>query len=259
VNLKLGFVFKEALNNLRANLLMSITAVTTAFLCLLILGVGLLISAHVQQLIGTVREGIEITAYFPEDVSQEESKKVVDSIKGYPEVQSASFVSQEEASQKFRETYEDQPGISQNLDASVLPDSVQISLKNPKQADAVAQRLVEKEGFPEEELRYPQQTVERVNTVADSILFGLRVVTALFLVASVLLISNSIRLSIFARRQEIEVMKLVGASDGFVRTPFVTEGLLQGIIGALAAFGVVIWLNVLFVDWANEQIPFIAI
>lgn len=254
-----GFVFREALNNVRANLLMSITAVITAFLCLLILGIGLLVSAHVQQLIDNVREGVEITAYFPEDTSQERMSETVGSVKGYPEVQSATFISQEEALQQFKETYEEQPGISQNLDAGVLPASVEISLKNPEQADAVTQRLVEREGFPEEELRYPQQTVERVNTVADSMLFGLRAATALFLVASVLLISNSIRLSIFARRQEIEVMKLVGASDNFVRTPFVAEGLLQGVAGALFAFGAVVWLNVLFVDWANDQIPFIAI
>ena len=83
--------------------------------------------------------------------------------------------------------------------------------------------------------------------------------TILFLVASVLLISNAIRLSIFARRDEIEVMKLVGASDRFVRTPFVIEGLAQGLIGAVIAALTVAWINFLFIDWAEQALPFVPI
>ncbi len=81
----------------------------------------------------------------------------------------------------------------------------------------------------------------------------------MFFVASVLLIFNTIRLSIFARRKEIEIMKLVGATDDFVRTPFVFEGLAQGLIGAGFAALLVVWANALFVDWAHETIPFIPI
>jgi cell division transport system permease protein len=79
------------------------------------------------------------------------------------------------------------------------------------------------------------------------------------LVSSILLISNAIRLSIFARRKEIEVMKLVGASDRFVRTPFVFEGMAQGLIGAGLAALTVIWLHFLFVDWSREALPFVPI
>ncbi|MDQ5811463.1 MAG: FtsX-like permease family protein, partial [Actinomycetota bacterium] len=90
-------------------------------------------------------------------------------------------------------------------------------------------------------------------------IWGLYGATALFLVSSILLISNAIRLSIFARRKEIEVMKLVGASDRFVRTPFVFEGMAQGLIGAGLAALTVIWLNFLFVDWSREALPFVPI
>ena len=90
-------------------------------------------------------------------------------------------------------------------------------------------------------------------------IWGLYGATILFLISSVLLISNAIRLSIFARRKEIEVMKLVGASDSFVRTPFVFEGMVQGLIGAGLAALTVIWINFLFVDWARDQLPFVPI
>ncbi len=84
--------------------------------------------------------------------------------------------------------------------------------------------------------------------------WALRVATLLFLIASILLISNAIRLSIFARRKEIEVMKLVGASDTFVRTPFVLEGLVQGLLGASLAAVVVVWANSSFVNWAQSYL-----
>jgi cell division transport system permease protein len=90
-------------------------------------------------------------------------------------------------------------------------------------------------------------------------IWGLYSATVLFLISSVLLISNAIRLSIFARRKEIEVMKLVGASDSFVRTPFVFEGMVQGLIGAGLAALTVIWINFLFIDWARDQLPFVPI
>ena len=90
-------------------------------------------------------------------------------------------------------------------------------------------------------------------------IWGLYGATILFLISSVLLISNAIRLSIFARRKEIEVMKLVGASDSFVRTPFVFEGMVQGLIGAGLAALTVIWINFLFIDWARDQLPFVPI
>ena len=115
------------------------------------------------------------------------------------------------------------------------------------------------QGFTERNLSYPQQTIDRLNSITSYVIWGLYGATLLFLGASVLLISNAIRLSIFARRKEIEVMKLVGASDGFVRTPFVFEGLLQAFAGATLAAFAVIWINLLFVDWSHNALPYVPI
>ena len=118
---------------------------------------------------------------------------------------------------------------------------------------------LKQQGFTESNLSYPQQTIERLNAVTSYVIWGLYGATLLFLIASVLLISNAIRLSIFARRKEIEVMKLVGASDGFVRTPFVLEGLLQAFVGASLAAFAVIWINLLFVDLSHDALPYVPI
>jgi cell division transport system permease protein len=238
-------------------LLMSITAVTTTFICILVFGVGLLVSEHVEGVIGSVRKDVSVEVFMP-GRGEEEVTAVEEKARGWEEVASVDRISEEQALAAFKDTFREQPELYQNLDRGVLPASLQIQLTDPDLADEVAGKL-KAEGFAEENLSYPQQTIERLNSVTSYMLWGLYAATLLFLVASVLLISNAIRLSIFARRKEIEVMKLVGASDGFVRTPFVLEGLIQGLLGAGLAALAVIWLNFLFVDWSRDALTFVPI
>jgi cell division transport system permease protein len=254
-----GFFLREALKNIRLNLLMSITAMTTTFICIVVLGVGLLASSHVEGVIGSVRDDVSVEAYFPPDATDEEIDEITNTVEGWPEVASVNYISEEEALATFKETFADRPELYENLDPGVLPASLQIQLENPTEAEVVAQRLEEEQGFSDENLSYPQQTIDRLNSVTSAMIWGLYGATILFLISSVLLISNAIRLSIFARRKEIEVMKLVGASDGFVRTPFVFEGMVQGLIGAGLAALTVVWLNLLFIDWARDALPFVPI
>jgi cell division transport system permease protein len=254
-----GFFMREALKNVRLNLLMSITAITTTFICIVVLGVAWLVSAHVGGVTASVRQDVSVEAYFPPDATQKEIDGIISNVEGWPEVSGVNYVSEEEALASFKETFADRPELYENLDPGVLPASIQIQLEDPSEAEAVAQRLEQEQGFSDQNLSYPQQTIERLNSVTSYMIWGLYGATILFLISSVLLISNAIRLSIFARRKEIEVMKLVGASDSFVRTPFVFEGMVQGLIGAGLAALTVIWLNFLFIDWARDQLPFVPI
>jgi cell division transport system permease protein len=253
----LAFFLAEALKNLRLNLLMSITAVTTTFICILVFGLGLLVSAHIQSIIGSVREDVSVEAFMPNATSQEVDA-LANEVETWPEVAVATRVSEWQAFAEFKDKFEDQPDLYQDLEPGVFPPSIQIQLEDPQSASAVAERLKER-GFTERNLSYPQQTIDRLNSITSYVIWGLYGATLLFLVASVLLISNAIRLSIFARRKEIEVMKLVGASDGFVRTPFVFEGLLQAFAGASLAAFAVIWINLLFVDWSHNALPYVPI
>ena len=254
-----GFFMREALKNVRLNLLMSITAITTTFICIVVLGVAWLVSAHVGGVTSSVRQDVSVEAYFPPDATQEEIDGIISDVEGWPEVSSVNYVSEEEALAAFKETFADRPELYENLDPGVLPASIQIQLEDPSEAETVAQRLEQEKGFSDQNLSYPQQTIERLNSVTSYMIWGLYGATILFLISSVLLISNAIRLSIFARRKEIEVMKLVGASDSFVRTPFVFEGMVQGLIGAGLAALAVIWINFLFIDWARDALPFVPI
>jgi cell division transport system permease protein len=253
----MGFFLREAFKNLRLNALMSATAITTTAICILILGAGMLISAHVQGALFRVSQDVEINAFFPEDVSNEEIEQAQSTVEGYPEVKEVTYISKDDALERYKEIFAESPDLYEGLSADALPASLEVQLNDSSNSDAVASKLEAEGTF--EDLRYPQQTIERVNEFLGYITWAMRGATALFLVASVLLIFNTIRLSIFARRKEIEVMKLVGASDGFVRTPFVLEGLVQGLIGAAIAALVVLWANSAFVSWAQEQVPYFAV
>jgi len=257
MRLNLGFFLGEAMKNLRLNVLMSITAVTTTFICILVFGLGLLVSAHIQSIIGSVREDVSVEAFMP-NATSEEVDSLATEVATWPEVAGVNEVSEEEAFAEFKDKFEDQPDLYEDLDQGVFPASVQIQLNDADKANVVAERLMQ-QGFTESNLSYPQQTIDRLNSVTSYVIWGLYAATLLFLIASVLLISNAIRLSIFARRKEIEVMKLVGASDGFVRTPFVFEGLLQAFVGASLAAFAVIWINLLFVDWSHNALPYVPI
>ena len=254
----LGFSLGEAVKNLRLNLLMSVTAVTTTAVCILILGIGMLVSAHVEGIVSQVGQDVSLTAFFPDDATEEEIETARASMEGYPEVRESTYVSEEEARRRFDQMMAEQPEVRGSIAEDVLPASIEIQLDDPSDSGAVAERL-QADGFAEGDLLYNQKTVDQLNEVTNYVVWGLRGLTALFLLASVLLIFNTIRLSIFARRKEIEVMKLVGASDELVRTPFVLEGLVQGLVGAGLAALLVLWANAVFVAWARNTLPFVPV
>ena len=253
-----GLFIREAVKNIRLNLLMSLTAATTTFICILILGLGLMVSAHILSIINSVNQDVTIQAFFDPGTSQKKMDEAKKSVEGYPEVSSVTFVSQKEALARFKKDFQSQPGAYKDIGSDTLPASLELRLKDLGKADAVTKKL-ETAGFTQRNLESPRDTIQKLNTLTRWIGIGTLVATLFFLVASVLLISNTIRLSIFSRRKEIEVMKLVGASDGFVRTPFVLEGLVQGLIGAGFAALAVIWLNSIFVNWSENSLAFIPI
>ena len=166
-----GFFLREAVKNVRLNLLMSVTAITTTAVCVLILGAALLVSAHVEGVVRKVGQEVEITAFFPEDASQETVDEILTSVQSYPEVYDSSYVSKEEALERFQETFADQPDIASGVGSDVLPASIEMQLNDPRDSTAVAEKL-RAEGFQEDEINYPQQTVDRLNQVTGYIIWS---------------------------------------------------------------------------------------
>jgi len=143
MRVNLGFFLSEALMNIRLNVLMIITAVTTTFICILVFGLGLLVSAYIQGMIGSVREDVSVEAFMPNATSGK-LDALANKVEGWPEVSKATEVTEEQAFAEFKDKFSDQPELYQDLDQGVFPASVQIQLKDPDAANDVATKLSKK-------------------------------------------------------------------------------------------------------------------
>src|SRR5919112_1437040 len=130
MRVNLGFFLGEALKNIRLNVLMSITAVTTTFICILVFGIGLLVSAHIQSIIGSVREDVSVEAFMPDATSQEVDD-LADKVESWPEVAIVTQISEEQAFAEFKDKFEDPHDLYKDLDLGVFPPSIQMQLEAP--------------------------------------------------------------------------------------------------------------------------------
>ncbi|MGH9183144.1 MAG: cell division protein FtsX [Acidimicrobiales bacterium] len=236
---KFGYAFRETLQNLRRNLLLTTASVVTAAVSLSLVGSAMLLRYGVANATARWKGGIEFEVFLSVDSSPEQRERIGRELEGTPDVADVQFVSQGEQFELAKVLFADRPEFLENVDASVLPPSYRVK---PRIADAevikaVGQRFQGEPGVREVVFAFETvRTLLKVSSITQSVIFG---IAALLLFAACLLILNTIRMAIFARRREIEVMKLVGATNWFIRGPFMIEGLLQGLVGAATAFGVV--------------------
>jgi cell division transport system permease protein len=230
---KAWFFITEALGSLRRNYFMTAAALVTVFLSMLVLGIVLVFASTINLVLRDVERKVEVTVFIKDGVTAAQTGALQKEIAGWSEVKTATYVSKDQALARFKQDMKAHPEIWQSLDTNPLPASIEISLKDPAQATAVANRLQDRPQI--DEVRYGRQTAERLLSVTSAIRNAFVVFIILLGVVAVLLISNTIRLSIFARRQAVEIMKLVGATNWFIRWPFVIEGMTVGLVGAVAA------------------------
>ncbi len=238
------FLIREAMINLRRNLLVVAGAVLAVFISL-ILAFGALVVSEVLRLNTLAwQEGVHVIAFLNDPgvngVPTDSHQQLLTEVQTWEEVLDANYVDKTGAWEEFQEMFADQPELLE-IDPTGLPASIRIELVDIALHESVAFKLQQQ-----------QQVVRRVITATDSIEqlqnlssvlnvlgIGLAVVLGL---SAVVLIANTIRLAIFARRDEVEIMRLVGASNWYIRIPFLLEGMIEGLLGAAAAVFVV-WLG----------------
>src|SRR5690606_19403492 len=190
--------------------------------------------------------GIEFIVFLNPDSTAEQREDIGDSLEQSPAVESATFVTQEEAYEEFKEIFQNTPEMIEAVSPEVLPPSFRVVPANP---DAEAIRAVG-EQFRDApgvyRVIFAFDTVQQVQDLSRIVSIAIFFVAAILLGAALLLILNTIRMAMFARRREIEVMKLVGATNWFIRIPFMLEGLIHGVVGALVAVFSVVLLNNFF-------------
>jgi cell division transport system permease protein len=226
-------VTSEALRSMGANISTSFAAATTVLIGMFLLGKLIALGTWVVSWSDHVKEQLQVKVFFVDDVKDKQINAVgsylranTDKIKDY------KFVSRAEALERMQKRY---PELTRDLPTNPLPASYEITPRHAEEVKQLSAAIRGQKFAGVERVKDGQQTSKRILQVARVIEVVFVVAVLILLIASVLLIANTIRLSIFARRREIEVMKLVGATNWFVRGPFMVEGLLCGLMGAFAA------------------------
>jgi cell division transport system permease protein len=225
-------VFSEAIRSITANLSTSIAATMTVLIGMFLLGLFIALGTWVLSWSDHVKSELQIKVYFVDSVTPKQVNTVSRYLSTDARVSDYQFVSKSDALKKARKTY---PKLTQNLSSNPLPASFEVTPANADSLKAISADIRKQKFAGVETVKDGQQLSKRILSVARVIELVFLVAVVVLLGASVLLIANTIRLSIFSRRREIEVMKLVGATNWFVRGPFMLEGLLCGLGGAFAA------------------------
>ena len=214
---------------------MFFTAITTVAITLFIVGFFLIIIYDVQEVLTSVKSQVEVAVYLKDNITDELKTYLENEISGWDEISEVVYVSKEAALEKFKVENAGSE-ILKEIQGNPLPASFEVKLKSPEKVEQIALRFISKDGSYVEgvdEVIYGQNYVQKIfsiTAIAGSIAF---LIIIILLLAAVVLIFNTIRLSIHSRRKEIEVMKLVGATNWFVRIPFIFEGFFEGFVGGL--------------------------
>lgn len=231
---RMAFYFSEALRSLSTNKATSFAAVIAMLVALLIVGItaaGFLKARALGESIQ--RDASIVNVFLPETVTEQQVNALRADLEANPSVERVEFVSKDDALERARELFKENPGVLENLPGNPFPASLDAVLVDPKQSEAVAKSVAGQPGVDSvEAANAREKRAIKVAQIGAAVLFALGVG---ILVAATVLIANTIRLSIYSRRREIEVMKLVGASNSFVRMPFMIEGFLCGVFASLLA------------------------
>ncbi|TLM77114.1 MAG: ABC transporter permease [Actinobacteria bacterium] len=252
MSINVGYFVRESVQNFRRNWVMSLGAVITIYLSLLLVGITGATGVIVNNIVESVEQKVTVQVFIKDGAASADVTGLQNTLASDALVKSIEYVSKDEALKRFKEqTMKESPEIVEQLEDNPLPASLDIELKDPRTVQQIVDKIKANPTFlkicdrpddPEQSLRYGEKTVERLFALTNTV----RVVMAAFIImlaiVSLIFINNTIRLAIYARRKEIGIMRLVGASNWFIRTPFLLEGVFQALIGAalaIATLGVV--------------------
>ena len=246
----IGYSIREALKHFRRNWSTVFGAIVTIFLSLFIIGLFVLGSAMITNLVGNVEDRVTIQAFLSDEADQAAVDALQAKVQGWSNVESVRYKSKDEALQEYKETMSNRNAADAvaALDGeNPVPASLVIKLDDPQQVEATADKLVGDPDFvavcddPDDvsaSVQYGRETVERLFSLTNYIRIGAIVLVALLTFVAFVFINNTIRLAISSRRREIAIERLVGASNGFIRGPFVAEGVIEALLGSLLAIAV---------------------
>ncbi|MFN2615223.1 MAG: permease-like cell division protein FtsX [Actinomycetota bacterium] len=235
--IRLEYAVQESVTNIRRNIFITLAAVLVVAVSLSLLGgvalIGRAIGRTASIWTGNVRVSIFLCSVDNKTcLSESEKDQLQQQLLAMPQVKSVHFETKTEAYANFKKLFANTPELLQSTSPDALPESFRVQLKDPSQFQIIRDEFEGRAGIT---IRDEKDTLQRLFAFSDVLREVSRVVGIVVLVAALLLIATTIRMALFARRKEIGIMKLVGATNWFIRIPFMVEGMVQGAIGGMLA------------------------
>ncbi|MCA1689307.1 MAG: ABC transporter permease [Actinobacteria bacterium] len=247
--MRLGFFMRESLRSMRRNAVPSFAALATVLVTVLVLGVFIPVAQVTSGAANDVRQRVLVGVYLKDGSSAADIARVSELLRRRtPHVKTVQFISKKKA---FADQSKADPAAYALVDANPLPDSFRVTPDKPDNVNELRQALMSGSAPIDAAIatvNNRRDDAQKILTATSLVKATMAILAVLLVIASILLISNTIRLSLFARRREVEVMKLVGATDWFIRWPFVIEGILLGAFGGVLAIGMLVLAKFAVVD-----------
>lgn len=244
---------KQGFTQIFRNRGMSLASVFSILAMLFILGIFFSIMMNINLFTEVVKQDYDqVEVYLEDEVTQEQAQELMDKIKACEGVTDVAYRTKEEALEIMKERWGESGYLLNSLGENPLPASILIGVGSIDDAGAVSQYAGSLEGI--EDVQYYRETVEKLTRVTRFLQIGALVVMGFLIVVSVVVVSNTIKLTVFARAREIKIMKYVGATNWFIRGPFMAEGIIIGMIAALVSTGLMTLLYSRVVEGIGTQV-----
>jgi cell division transport system permease protein len=235
----LSYLIGEGIRNVFKNKKSTLSALTIMCLCMLVFGIFFIIGENVNNIINNVEEAQGIQVYFKVDTTDEDIQKMGEQIKYIEGVNNIQFVSKEEGVKIIKEGLKEADENLYNISPQRIPASYIVTLKDLKSNEKVQQEITDIVGDKLDTITSSNETITTLMNIANGVQIFTFLLLMVLVVISLVIISNTIKLTVHARRKEISIMKYVGATNSFIRWPFIVEGIIIGIISAMIAILIV--------------------
>ena len=241
--------YKRAIQDILDHRFLNVVTIITIAISTLIVSAFALFFMNASDIMNSWKKGIRIMAYLQPDIPEKKTLEIKLKIKSMYGVQDDRFISKNEALQRLKKQMKRQSSLLENLKENPLPDAFEISMiQSSQNQDKVEKLATQLESIPQiEEVEYGQRWLGRFTNIFNLFRLTGCAMGVLFFMAAVYIVANTIRLVLYSRREEVEIMRLVGATERFIKAPFYIEGLIQGLLGGMIGL-VVLFLTFMFIS-----------
>lgn len=236
--LSTGYVVRETASNLWRNRLMAVAAILTVGISLSLVGTALLLRQSVNHALVALGDNVDMQIFMKPNAPAGDTSAIATTWRQTAQIKSCRYLDHQQSYDHAKALFASHPAVIAVLTPKTTPPVFQCTLVHPKEAAAVANVFNNQPGVYE--VTYPEQSIRSLTALSNVLQIVLFVLAVVLLLSAVVLILMAIRMAIFARRREISVMRLVGATAWFIRLPFMMEGLVQGLVGAIVAVGIIL-------------------